>query len=88
MNSPAASRPPRLAQALRHGFPEKSAKDHLQAATLAAMHAEYTPESPTSAFDAMLEEIKCAATSQMAQITKLLARHAEAQMLVGQCFAG
>lgn len=75
------------ASAQRLGFPEKSIKDRLQAATLAAVLAEHEAESLTAAFDAAPDEIKKAAASQFAAVKKLLTGHTEAQAIIGQCLS-
>lgn len=71
----------------RQGFPEKAAKDRLQAATLAALLTEHAPESLIEAFRAAPQEIRGAAISQSAMLTKLLGTHAEALEIVAGCLA-
>lgn len=73
------------AAANRRGFPEKAAKDRLQAATLAAVLAETEPENLTSAFDAAPEEVKRAAALQLGALEKLLARHEACHALIREC---
>lgn len=75
------------ASAKRQGFPEKTAKDRIQAATLAAALTEHEAESLTTAFDDAPEEIKITAASQLAVLKKLLTGHAEAQALISQCLS-
>lgn len=62
----------------RQGFPEKAAKDRLQAATLAAALSEHDPASLSDAFAAAPDEIRKSARSQREMLGKLLERHGEA----------
>lgn len=71
----------------RHGFPEKSAKDRLQAATLAAALYEHQAESLSEAFAAAPEDIRQAAAAQAVNLDKLLAGHPEACEAIRQCIA-
>jgi hypothetical protein len=69
----------------RQGFPEKAAKDRLQAATLAAALIEHDAESLARAFAAAPQEIRKAASAQWGVMEKLLSKHPEALALVGDC---
>lgn len=69
----------------RQGFPEKAAKDRLQAATLAAALSEHDAESLMNAFAAAPEEVRKAVISQQAAIDKLLSAHQETRAVIGQC---
>lgn len=71
----------------RKGFPEKAAKDRLQAATLAAALIEHDPESLATAFEAAPEEIRRAAAEQQPALNKLLSGHAEALAMISQCIS-
>lgn len=66
----------------RQGFPEKAAKDRVQAATLAAALTEHAPESLAEAFADAPVEIRRAAHAQRSGLEKLLSAHGETWALL------
>ncbi len=66
----------------RRGFPEKAAKDRLQAATLAAALTEHAPETLREAFRIAPKNVQTAARAQHPMLEKLLVAHAETRDLL------